>query len=111
MGMSWQGFGRQGECSKPGGLPSECHLDLSIFLGWAAFHGNFLLWAASMPPCHFANVLAPKVGCALKCAAWTGDPTPKQHPKASSGLWSMGLEMANSVAIAVGDRFIKFITL
>ena len=41
--------------------------------------------------------------------AWVGDPTPKQHPKASSGLWSMGLEMANSVAIAAGDKFIKFI--
>ena len=51
-------------------------------------------------------MLAPKVGCALKCAAWAGDPTPKQHPQASSGLWSMGLEMANSVAIAAGDKFI-----
>ena len=54
-------------------------------------------------------MLAPKVGCALKCAAWAGDPTPKQHPKASSGLWAMGLEMANSVAIAADDKFIKFI--
>ena len=62
------------------------------------------------PACHLAgNVLAPKVGCALKCAAWTGDPTPKQHPKASSGLWSMGLEMSNSVAIAADDKFIKFV--
>ena len=49
-------------------------------------------------------MLAPEVGCALKCAAWVGDPTPKQHPKASSGLWAMGLEMANSVAIAAGDK-------
>ena len=54
-------------------------------------------------------MLAPEVGCALKCAAWAGDPTPKQHPKASSGLWAMGLEMANSVAIAADDKFIKFI--
>ena len=54
-------------------------------------------------------MLAPKVGCALKCVAWAGDPTPKQHPKASSGLWAMGLEMANSVAIAADDKFIKFI--
>ena len=46
------------------------------------------------PACHLANVLAPKVGCALKCTTWAGDPTPKQHPKASSGLWAMGLEMA-----------------
>ena len=61
------------------------------------------------PACHLANVLAPKVGCALKCAAWAGDPTPKQHPKASSGLWSMGLEMSNSVAIAAHDNFNKFI--
>ena len=67
VGMSWQGFGRQGECSKSGGLPSECHLDLSIFLGWAAFHGNFLLWAASMPPCQCAcpqSWVRPKV-CSL----------------------------------------------
>ena len=64
---SWQGFGRQGECSKSGGLPSECHLDLSIFWGWAAFHGNFLLWAASMPPCQCAcpqSWVRPKV-CSL----------------------------------------------
>ena len=107
VGMPWQDFGRQGQCSKPGGLPGGCHLDLCIFGGWAAFHGNFLLWAANM--CHLANVLAPKVGCALKCAAWAGDPTPKKHPKANSGLWSMGLEMANSVAIATDDKFIKFI--
>ena len=56
-------------------------------------------------------MLAPKVGCALKCAAWAGDPTPKQHPKANSGLWSMGLEMANSVAIATDDKLIKFIKM
>ena len=54
VGMSWQGFGRQGECSKLGGLPSEHHLDLSIFLDWAAFHRNFLLWAATLPPCQCA---------------------------------------------------------
>ena len=54
VGMSWQGFGRQGECSKSGGLPNEHHLDLSIFLGWAAFHRNFLLWAATLPPCQCA---------------------------------------------------------
>ena len=29
----------------------------AFFLGWAAFHGNFLLWAASMPPC---QCLCPK---------------------------------------------------
>ena len=61
------------------------------------------------PACHFANLLAPKAGCALKCVLWAADSTPKQHPKASSGLWSMGLEMANSVAIAADDKFIKFI--
>ena len=54
-------------------------------------------------------MLDPKDGCALKCAAWTNDPTPKQHPKASSGLWAMGLEMAKSVAIAADDEFIQFI--
>ena len=26
----------------------------AFFWGWAAFHGNFLLWAASMPPCQCA---------------------------------------------------------
>ena len=75
---------------------------------WAGRHFTEISFFGR-PACHLANVLAPKVGCALKCAAWTGDPTPKQHPKASSGLWSMGLEMANSVAIAAGDKFIKFI--
>ena len=55
------------------------------------------------------HLLAPKAGCALKCVLWAADSTPKQHPKASSGLWSMGLEMANSVAIAADDKFIKFI--
>ena len=49
---------------------------------------------------------APKVGCALKYVAWAGDPTPKQHPKASSSLWAMGLEMANSVAIATDGGFV-----
>ena len=69
VGMPWQDFGRQGQCSKPGGLPGGCHLDLCIFLGWAAFHGNFLLWAASMPLCQFAcpqSWVRPKV-CALGC--------------------------------------------
>ena len=61
------------------------------------------------PACHLANVPAPKVGCALKYVAWASDPTRKQHPKANSGPWPMGLEMANSVAIAAGDKFIKFI--
>ena len=54
-------------------------------------------------------MLAPEVGCALKCAAWVGDPTPKQHPKANSDLWAMGLELAKSVAIAANDKFSKFI--
>ena len=54
-------------------------------------------------------MLAPKVGCALKCAAWVGDPTQKQHPKANRGPWAMGLEMAFPVAIAADDKFIKFI--
>ena len=69
VGMPWQGFGRRGQCSKSGGLPGGCHLDLCIFLGWAAFHGNFLLWAASMPLCQFAcpqSWVRPKV-CALGC--------------------------------------------
>ena len=52
-------------------------------------------------------MLAPKVGCALKCAAWAGGPTPKKHPKASSGLWAMGPEMANPFAIAADDEFIN----
>ena len=67
VGMPWQGFGGPGQCSKSGGLPNGCHLDLSIFLGWAAFHGNFLLWAASMPPCQCAcpqSWVRPKV-CSL----------------------------------------------
>ena len=67
VGMPQQGFGRQGQCCKPGGLPGGCHLDLCIFLGWAAFHGNFLLWAASMPPCQCAcpqSWVRPKV-CSL----------------------------------------------
>ena len=37
------------------------------FLGWAAFHGDFLLWAASMPPCQCAcpqSWVRPKV-CSL----------------------------------------------
>ena len=75
---------------------------------WAGRHFTEISFFGR-PACHLANVLAPKVGCALKCAAWAGDPTPKQHPKASSGLWAMGLEMANSVAIAADDKFIKFI--
>ena len=75
---------------------------------WAGRHSTEISFFGR-PACHLANVLAPKVGCALKCAAWAGDPTPKQHPKASSGLWSMGLEMANSVAIATDDKCIKFI--
>ena len=67
VGMPWQGFGGQGQCCKSGGLPDGCHLDLCIFLGWAAFHGNFLLWAASMPPCQCAcpqSWVRPKV-CSL----------------------------------------------
>ena len=67
VGMPWQGFGRRGQCSKSGGLPGGCHLDLCIFGGWAAFHGNFLLWAASMPPCQCAcpqSWVRPKV-CSL----------------------------------------------
>ena len=75
---------------------------------WAGRHFTEISFFGR-PACHLANVLAPKVGCALKCAAWAGDPTPKQHPKASSGLWSMGLEMSNSVAIAADGKFIKFI--
>ena len=75
---------------------------------WAGRHFTEISFFGR-PACHLANVLAPKVGCALKCAAWTGDPTLKQHPKASSGLWSMGLEMANSVAIAADDKFIQCI--
>ena len=90
VGMSWQGFGRQGECSKSGGLPSECHLDLSIFLGWAAFHGNFLLWAASMPPCQCAcprSWVRPKV-CSL---GWWAHP--KTAPK--SKFWPLGHWLGN----------------
>mgnify|MGYP006217324957 CR=1 FL=1 len=84
VGMPWQGFGRQGECSKSGGLPSGCHLDLCIFLGWAAFHGNFLLWAASMPPCQCAcpqSWVRPKV-CSLD---WLFHP--KTAPK--SKFWPL----------------------
>ena len=54
-------------------------------------------------------MLAPKVGCALKCVLWAADSTPKQHPKASCCLWAMGLEMAFPVAIAADDQFVKFI--
>ena len=61
------------------------------------------------PAHHLANVLAPKVGCALQSAAWAGDPTPKQHPKANPDLWAMGLEMAKSVAISTEGECIKFI--
>ena len=67
IGMPWQGFGGPGQCCQPGGLPGGCHLDLCIFWGWAAFHGNFLLWAASMPPCQCARPqswVRPKV-CSL----------------------------------------------
>ena len=66
-GTPWQGFGGQGQCSKPRGLLGGCHLDLCILGGWAAFHGNFLLWAASMPPCQCAcpqSWVCPKV-CSL----------------------------------------------
>ena len=67
VGMPWQGFGGPGQCSKSGGLAcGGCHVDLCIFLVWAAFHKKILL---GRPACHLANVLAPKVGCALKCAA------------------------------------------
>ena len=38
------------------------------------------------PACLPANVLDPKDGCALKCATWTDDPNPKQHPKAAIRL-------------------------
>ena len=75
---------------------------------WAGRHFTEISFFGR-PACHLANVLAPKVGCALKCAAWAGDPTPKQHPKASSGLWPMGLEMSNSVAIAADDEFIEVV--
>ena len=67
VGMPWQDFGRQGQCSKPGGLPGGCHLDLCILGGWAAFNGIFLLLAASMPPCQCAcpqSWVRPKV-CSL----------------------------------------------
>ena len=69
VGMPWQGFGGLGQCCQSGGLPGGCHLDLCILGGWAAFHGNFLLWAASMPLCQFAcpqSWVRPKV-CALGC--------------------------------------------
>ena len=75
---------------------------------WAGRHFTEISFFGR-PACHFANLLAPKAGCALKCVLWAADSTPKQHPKASSGLWSMGLEMANSVAIAADDKFIKFV--
>ena len=74
---------------------------------WAGRHFTEISFFGR-PACHFANLLAPKAGCALKCVLWAADSTPKQHPKASSGLWSMGLEMSNSVAIAADDKFIKF---
>ena len=67
VGMPQQGLGGRGQCSQPGGLPRGCHLDSCVFLGWTAFHGNFPLWAASMPPCQCAcprSCVRPKV-CSL----------------------------------------------
>ena len=80
---------------------------------WAGRHFTEISFFGR-PACHFANLLAPKAGCALKCVLWAADSTlknstPKQHSKASCCLWAMGLEMANSVAIAADDKFIKFI--
>ena len=44
---------------------------------WAGRHFTEISFFGR-PACHLANVLiAPKVGCALKCAAWAGDPTQK----------------------------------
>ena len=77
---------------------------------WAGRHFTEISFFGR-PACHFANLLAPKAGCALKCVLWAADPTPKLHPQASCCLWAMGLEMAFSVAIAAADdKFIKFIT-
>ena len=100
--MAWVSAASQGACLV------GATWTYAFFWPWAGRHFTEISFFGR-PACHLANVLAPEVGCALKCAAWAGDPTPKQHPKASSGLWAMGLEMANSVAIAADDKFIKFI--
>ena len=84
LGVPWARPNHQKHCCKLQCQATPTPLDLRIFLGWAAFHGNFLLWAASMLPCQCAcphNWVRPKV-CSL---GWW--PHPKTAPK--SRFWPL----------------------